>query len=217
MGRVYKDTYVIDQYRNKDFYDYPILRMFGSYDKEYNLTMNIEIILKDLIYQREKYCKDIGKSKYSGMYENEQDYKDKHKVHEQKLLAKHVFDRYEEFDTTETDIELRDGETIKINDEDYKVEYKFNKNLQRHELYIDYEIRIEIDEELKKQCEDQVYEINKRISEHNKMIDESKVVIDERFKNYIKSKNKPEPPPVKVVGGKSILNEIKSWFTRKHE
>lgn len=190
IGNVYKDEYVttnrcfVSKYRGNPYLK-PIYQTFyGFYvnNWEYDLRqINMSLIVNNLIESNTRYCSNIEK------YKDETDYKNKHKIEERKMIAMHNWDRYEEFNTIETDIELRDGETIKIDDTDYKVLYKFNKNLKRHELYIDYEIKIEVDEELKKQCEENLAELNMKIEEYNKSIDTMVITLDERFENYIQT------------------------------
>jgi len=208
MGNVYKDKYIVNnryfvsEYRGNPFEKIVHPNYYGFYmnNWEYNLTQqNIELILNNRVEDNARYCSTVEK------YKDEIDFKNKHKVHEQNMITIHNWDRYEDFNIIETDIELRDGETVKIDDKDYKVLYKYNKNLERHELYINYETNIEVDEELKKQCKENLTELNTRIEEYNKSIDRLVISLDERFENYVKSED----------GG--ILNKIKSWFTIKHE
>jgi hypothetical protein len=171
MGKVYKEEYFINAPSNI-LHGYHVLSLKDN---------DTELILEQLIR-----CNVIVNRKSMN----------KNIISLQELIKINKLIVYEEFDTIETDIELRDEETIKIQDKDYKVLYKFNKDLNRHELYLDdYEIRIEIDDKLKKQCEDKVSELNKQIEEYNKMINKPAVISED-------------------VG---ILNKIKSWFNRKCE
>lgn len=215
MGNIFKDKYFITNY-----YPYIFAREFYSGNPfktnkpfccssgtssgwvnyyKWDLSELNRMLECQLSFFKERILKisDYGERSI----EDKTDYT-KIEMREQNMITEHVWDRYEEFETIETDIELKDGDTVKIQDKDYKVLYKFNKDLKRHELYIDFEIKIDIDEELKKKCKDTLIEINNIIKEHN---------------DFIK-KVKPVPPPIKVVyedGG--LLNKIKNLFKGKHE
>jgi len=215
IGKVYKENYEI--YLMSYYYTSYIYNTLSENRTSYELSslekINIMDILKESINDK---CSYYETSPWNWCkYDNELDYKEKHKIQKRSMHNVDTFDRYEEFDCIETDREFRDNEIIKIDEQDYTIEYKYNKELNRHELYLDYTIRTEVDEKLKKDCKDKICETNNQIEKYNKTIDDSEVTIDKRFKNYIKPEDKPTPPPAKVVyedGG--ILNKVKSWFTR---
>lgn len=208
IGKVYKETYEI--YLTSYYSIVNDAMLCGnrtSYDLNTLKTDNIMSCLKEAVNYKCDYESKFYK------YDDESDYKEKHKLQKQLIYNVDVFDRCEEFDYIETDREFRDNETVKIDGQDYAIQYKYNKELRRHELYLDYTIKTEIDEVLKKNCEDKIFELNKQIDEYNKLIDMSEVIVDRKFRNYIQLKDKPTPPLVKVVyedGG--ILNKIKNWF-----
>lgn len=215
IGNVYKENY--EFYLTSYYYTSLIYNNLSENRTSYDFnSMKIEDImssLKDAVADKCNYYET--RTWNFSKYDDELDYKDKHKLHKQSINNVNIFDRYEEFDCIGTDREFRDNETIKIDEQDYIIQYKYNKELKRHELYLDYTIKVEIDEELKKQCEDKISELNKQIEEYNKVIDESEVVVDSRFKNY--TVNIVETPPALESEQKSILNKIKSWFSKKHE
>lgn len=205
MGNVYKDKYIVtnrcfvSEYRGNPSEKITHSNYYSFYIDtwEYNLTQsNIELIINNRIEDNSRYCSTIEK------YKDEIDFKNKHKIRKENMITVHNWEKYEDFNIIETDIELRDGETVKIDDKDYKVLYKYNKNLERHELYINYEAKIEVDEELKKQCEEKLAELNTRIEEYNKSIDKLEVPLDERFENYVK--------PIKLK--KSLIIRFKEWL-----
>jgi hypothetical protein len=224
MGKVYKDNYIVSNYiENESIYDtyYYYRNMFSGWDF-YNNIENVEYenILKDSLYDIKRRTSDYDIGWCGRRYKDENDYIEKHLIRPLYFSAEHRFDKYEEFDTIETDIELRDDETIKIQGKSYQVQYEFNKDLNRHELYLNYEVRIEENEILKEKCKLKYDELCKKVEEYNKQVKETEIIIDNRFENFIKpnNKQKPTPPPVKVVyedGG--LLNKIKSWFNKKHE
>lgn len=210
IGNVYKDQYVIsnfkeDKYKGNPFSNKDVVLgiVYGEItrNRDFNIiSLDIDSFIYNESKQTNEYCNNIYDKYYK--YENIEHYKKKHKIQKEELSTNHVWDRYEEFDAMETDIELKDSDTIKIQNKDYKVLYKFNKDLKRHELYLDYEINIEIDSDLKKQCEEIIETVNRRIDEYNKTVDDWEVKIDERFKEYI------NPKDIKM----SLITRIKEWL-----
>lgn len=84
------------------------------------------------------------------------------------------FVKYKEFKTIITDLELRDNETIRIENKDYRVKYKYNDDKKQNELYIDKIVETIIDEEELKHAKKVCNGVVKKIIKHNKDIKEKK-------------------------------------------
>lgn len=80
-------------------------------------------------------------------------------------------DTYKEIAVIETDIELRDDETIHIEGKDYNVKYVFNSDTNQHELYIDKIAETIVDKESLKHAKKVCNEVIKKIIRYNKEID----------------------------------------------
>lgn len=78
---------------------------------------------------------------------------------------------YKEIAVIETDIELRDDETIHIDGKDYNVKYVFNSDTKQHELYINKNVETIIDQESLKHAKKVCNEVIKKIIRYNKEID----------------------------------------------
>lgn len=212
IGNVYKENYEI--YLTSYYYTSYIYNTLSENRNSYDLTsletIDIMETLKDAMIDK---CNYYETSPWNWCkYDNELDYKEKHKIQKQSIYNNSTFDIYEEFDYIETDREFRDDETIKINEDDYIIKYKYNKELKRHELYLDYTIKTEVDEELKKACEDKINDINKQIEKHNNLIDELEVIVDNNFKNY--KGDIVEIPPDLESEQKSIFKRVKEWIVK---
>lgn len=93
---------------------------------------------------------------------------------------------YKEIAVIETDIELRDGETIHIEGKDYNVKYVFNSDTKQHELYIDKIVETIVDQESLKHAKKVCNEVIKKILRYNKEIDRQRKLKD---KNHKKDKD----------------------------
>lgn len=161
-GKVVKEYYHMG-YKNS-FY------IYEWYDKSYILDKNStedEIFKKILTVQRE--------SRRFRFYKKQQN--------ENLLIISkpfmgtwfcrsYNFVKYKEFKIITTDLELRDGETIRIENEDYKVKYKYNDDKKQNELYIDKVIETIVDEEKLKHAKKVCNGVVKKIIKHNKDIEE---------------------------------------------
>lgn len=88
------------------------------------------------------------------------------------MIRQHLFTgKFKEITTITTDIELRDGETIKINNREYKVRYKFNVDKKQHELYIDKVVELIVDEKLLKHAKIVCNEVIKKIIRYNRQVE----------------------------------------------
>ena len=85
---------------------------------------------------------------------------------------------YKECFTIKSEREFKTGDIISYMNNDYKVKYKYNKELEQHQLYIDYDIEvIKISEDIIYKCRSNFDEIYK----YKEQQEESK-----KFKNRIK-------------------------------
>jgi len=184
---------------NNHYISYPFITIETPY--KYNLD---ELVLDKFLNQL-KSKSDCNNNRYCSKYKDIYDYKDKHKISHIKLIVNHVWEKYDEFDTIKTDREFRDNEIIKLDGKDYHSTYKFNKELNRHELHVNYDGIFEIDKKSKEKCETTVEELNFMIDKYNQDIDNTEVVIDSRFEEY----QEPELPK------KSLLIKFKEWIRKR--
>lgn len=208
MGKVYKENYLVSNYPTK--INFP-KNNYNWLDERWSpFYFNIKDTDSNIILIKTIPINYIYRS--SDKYKDKEDYINKNRiVTELYFITSNEFDKYEEFDSIKCDREFRDNEEIKIDDKNYSIKYRYNKNLKRHELCLDdYIVRTEVDKDLKKACEEKFSDFKRRIEEYNKQVRESDVVIDERFKCY-----QPETDESSKIGkNKSLLTRIKKWFGR---
>lgn len=181
------------------------------YDLEYYLGNNNtedEIFGRILIEQ--KFLQDIGRC-----YEDNKNQKILISLPEKWFWRDYKFVEYKEFKIITTDLELRDGETIRIENKDYKVKYKYNDDKKQNELYIDKVIEIIVDEEESKYAKMVCNGVVKKIIKHNKEIEkeeieESKETTD---KPQITNKKENTSNMMKKEGVfKSFVGKLKKLF-----
>ncbi|EGT3606798.1 hypothetical protein FKF97_10365 [Clostridium perfringens] len=121
------------------------------------------------------------------------------------------FVKYKEFKTIITDLELRDGETVRIGNKDYKVKYKYNDDKQQNELYIEKVIETIIDEEELEHAKQVCNGVVKRILRYNRkqQTKEQKEKQEEKEKAI---KDKQMSKDIKQGKSKSLLEKIKLFF-----
>lgn len=104
------------------------------------------------------------------------------------------FKEYKECFVIESEKDFNTGNIIKYNNKDYIVNYKYNAELQHHELYIDYEAEsIKSDEDTIKNC---------------------KSIYDSCMKNRACRRNEQDKEIETGNNENKILNKLKSIFTR---
>lgn len=175
-------------------------------------TMNVEELFMECLrvntYEFTKRNIKAEDSKYY-KYKDIEEYKNLRRIEiVDKLPIVTEFDYNEDIDVITTERQFKDGDIIKYKEEDYQVKYKYNKDLERHELYINYEIKAIEDKNLKRSCENKLEELNKKIKEYNKEVDAEEVEIDERFEEH----SKLNTMKIKDLKPKKLWNRIKKFL-----
>ncbi|XZN14459.1 hypothetical protein ACSW9O_15440 (plasmid) [Clostridium perfringens] len=82
------------------------------------------------------------------------------------------FLKYKEFKVINVDLELRDGDIIQMENQDYEVKYKYNDDKKQNELYIDKIVETIVDEEKLRHAKEVCNGVVKKIIKYNKDIEE---------------------------------------------
>lgn len=156
------------------------------YDLEYYLgNNNTEDEIFSYILIKQKFLKDIGR-----YYNNNKNQKILISLPEKWFWKDYKFVEYREFKIIATDLELRDGETIRIENKDYRVKYKYNDDKKQNELYIDKIVETIIDEEELKHAKKVCNGVVKKIIRHNKEIYKKKIERMQESTNKLQTTNR---------------------------
>lgn len=125
---------------------------------------------EDYIFNRIKYINEIiNHSSKDKLIEEIFFYKEE--ILFKDILVKRKFPiNYKEIKTINVDLELRDGNLIQIENEDYRVKYKYNDDKKQNELYIDKIVEIIVDKEELKHAKEVCNGVVKKIIKHNREI-----------------------------------------------
>ena len=180
-GQVVKEYY----HMGKKLHNDPFYWWYW-YDLEYHLgNSNTEDEIFGCILIEQKFLKHIGR-----YYENNKNQKILISLPEKWFWKDYKFVEYREFKIITTDLELRDGETIRIENKDYKVKYKYNDDKKQNELYIDKVIETIIDEEELKHAKKVCNGVVKKIIRHNKEIYKKKIEKMKESTNKLQTTNR---------------------------
>lgn len=180
-GQVVKEYY----HMGKKLYNDPFY-WDNWYNLEYYLGNNNtedEIFSRILIEQ--KFLQDIWRC-----YEDNKNQKILISLPEKWFWKDYKFVEYREFKIITTDLELRDGETIRIENKDYKVKYKYNDDKKQNELYINKVIETIVDEEELKHAKKVCDGVVKKIIKYNKEIYKKKIEKMKETTNKLKTTNR---------------------------
>lgn len=165
IGNIYKDKYVICNCAYSDFYSKkPYTKdkirnysegVGGSWANYYEYDLD-KLNVDFFMYSIESY----GKHREG---------ENKRKINKIDILTNHEWVECGEVFAIESDREFRSGEKIKLGEKEYEIIYRYNTELKRHELYIDYDISIEKDCKLEARCKNKLTEINRLIEKYNEV------------------------------------------------
>ncbi|MGL4573030.1 MAG: hypothetical protein ACRCVJ_18465 [Clostridium sp.] len=210
FGKVNKEEYYFTQDVSFMTFRYNFHRNYASTDWEYRRypiykdTTEDEIyknILRNNVFSSSLMIKGLGK------------YLDKNIPNCKIFNKEYSFNSYTEYKTIEIDVELRSGEVIHIDGEDYEVEYIFNSDKMQHELYIDKVVEIIVDEELLKHAKEVCNGVVKKILRYNKEIGKIQKEIDQELKD--KKLNEELNKTVEPVFEVKWYQKIVKLFNRK--
>jgi len=142
----------------------------------------------------------LGYSEEIDLYCNPIKYNDENIFKYSRFLShgkSETFKCFKECFIISSEIEFKNYDIIQYKGKDYTVNYKYNGDLQQHELHIDFIVEtIELDKEFIKQCEDNWNKIMEYRDDYFKRIEKE---------NKVKNENTPN----------TMFNKLKRIFTRK--
>lgn len=129
---------------------------------------------EDYIFNRIKYINEvINHSSKDKLIE--EIFFNKEEILFKDILVKRKFPiNYKEIKIINVDLELRDGDLIQIENEDYRVKYKYNDDRKQNELYITKIVETVIDKEELKHAKEVCNGVVKKIIKHNREIKKKK-------------------------------------------